>query len=163
VRRALAIVVAAVLSMLLQTTLFPALLPAAVIPNLILVLVVYLGLQQHGVAGAVGAFLLGYFLDTFSGTLLGVNAFALTAVYMAVYLVARTLWTDGGFPAMAVVFAAACLHCAAALTVTWLIEAGAPLWQHALRYGLLEASVAALVAPAVFRFVGWEQRLLGLS
>jgi rod shape-determining protein MreD len=163
VRRAIAIVVAAVISMVLQTTLFPALLPASIVPNLILVLVVYLGMQQHGVGGAIGAFLLGYFLDTFSGTLLGVNAFALTAVYMAVYLVARTLWTDGGFPAMAVVFAAACVHGAAALLITWMMESGAPLWEHALRYGLLEAGVAALVAPAVFRFVGWEQRLLGLS
>ncbi|HEV7733229.1 MAG TPA: rod shape-determining protein MreD [Candidatus Binatia bacterium] len=162
-RRALAIVVAAVLAMVLQTTVFPALLPTAVVPNLILVLVVYLGLQQHGVAGAAGAFLLGYFLDTFSGTLLGVNAFALTAVYMAVYLVARTLWTEGGFPAMAVVFAAACVHGVAAITITWLIEAGAPLWHHALRYGLLEAAVAAIVAPAVFAFVGWEQRLLGIT
>lgn len=162
-RSALAIVVAAVLAMVLQTAVFPTLFPRLPTPNLILVLVVYLGLHRHGVGGAVGAFLLGYFLDTFSGTLLGLNAFAMTVVYLTVYLVARTLWTEGGLPAMVMAFAAACVHVAAAVLITWLIEASAPVWQHALRYGLFEAGVAALAAPAVFGFVNWEHRLLGVD
>ena len=36
-------------------------------PDLVLVLCVYLGLHEHSIAGALGAFLLGYFLDSFSG------------------------------------------------------------------------------------------------
>lgn len=163
-RWTLASAAAAILAMLLQTTVLPALLPRGFVPNLLLVLVVWLGLRQRGVGGAVGAFLLGYFLDTFSGTILGLNAFAFTAVYLGVYLVGRTLWTEGGGPmAVAVVFAAALLHAAAAVSLTWLVEAGAPIWHHAWRYGLLEAGLAALVTPAVFVFLGWEQRLLGLA
>jgi hypothetical protein len=37
------------------------------------------------------------------------------------------------------------------------------VWQHALRQGLLAATAAAAVTPAVFAFVSWEQRLLGRS
>src|SRR5437870_13110894 len=90
--------------MVIQTTVFPALPRLPVAPDLILVLTVYLGLRHHGVGGAMGAFLFGYFVDTFSGTVLGANAFALTAVYGGVSLVARNLWIEGGLPAMAMVF-----------------------------------------------------------
>ena len=55
----------------------------------------------HG--GSLGAFALGYLLDTFSGTVLGVHAFAFTLVYIGVHLVARVLWTEGGVPAVLVV------------------------------------------------------------
>lgn len=161
-RRTLATLVGAVLAMLLQTTVLPAFLPRGMVPNLVLVLVVWLALRQRGAGGAVGAFLLGYFLDTFSGTILGMNAFAFTAVYVSVYLVGRTLWTEGGGPtAVAVVFGGGLMHAAAAVLITWLVEAGAPIWQHAWRYGVLEAALAALATPAVFAFLAWEQRLMG--
>jgi len=164
VRRAFAIAVAAVLAMLLQTTVFPVLVPAGLAPNLLLVLVVYLGVRRFGAWGACGAFLLGYFLDTFSGTLLGLHAFAFTTIYLGVHHVARFLWTEGGLPAVLIVFAAACAHALLALAVMSLgASGGAAMWTHALRYGLVEAAVAAAVTPGVFAFVSWEQRLLGLA
>jgi rod shape-determining protein MreD len=163
VRRAFAVIVAAVLAMLLQTTVLPAMLPRDWVPNLILVLVVWLALHQRGAGGAVGAFLLGWFLDTFSGTLLGVHAFACTVTYLAVWMVGRTLWTDRGVSAMGMVFVASGVHLVAALTIAWLVEAGAPLWHHAWRWGLAEAGLAAAAAPFVFGFLGWEQRRLGLE
>lgn len=162
-RRALAVVVAALLAMVAQATVLPALLPRPLVPNLVLVLVVWLALHQRGAGGAIGAFLLGWFLDTFSGTLLGVQAFAMSATYLAVWVVGRTLWTEQGVSAMAMVFAAAGVHVAAALTITWLVEAGGPVWHHAWRWGLVEAALAAAAAPLVFGFLAWEQRTLGIE
>src|SRR5258705_271693 len=96
-RMTIVIALAAVVAMLLQTTIGAAVAPLTeVVPNLVLVLAVYLGLRHHGVGGVVGAFLLGYFLDTFSGTLLGGHAAACTAAYVGAYLIARTLWTEAG-------------------------------------------------------------------
>jgi rod shape-determining protein MreD len=163
VRRALAVTVAAVLAMLLQTTILPDVVPAPWVPNLILVLVVWLALHQRGAGGALGAFLLGWFLDTFSGTLLGVHAFACTVTYLTVWTVGRTLWTDRGVSAMGMVFVASGVHLGAALTIAWLVEAGAPLWHHAWQWGLVEAGLAAAAAPFVFAFLAWEQRLLGIE
>src|SRR2546427_11421072 len=90
--------------MVVQTTVFPSVPRLPVVPDLILVLTVYLGLRHHGFGGALGAFLFGYFVDTFSGTVLGAHAFALTAVYAGVALVAPDLWVEGGVPATAMVF-----------------------------------------------------------
>ena len=162
-RSFVALAVAAVAAMLLQTTVFPALPLLPVTPDLVLVLAVYLGVRHHGAGGALGAFGLGYFLDTFSGTLLGLNAFALTAVYLGVHWVARHLWLERGLPLLIVVFAGALLREVAAAAFAAAVAAPGPVWQHVVRYGLVGAAAAAVVAPAVFAGVGWERRQLGLS
>src|SRR5262245_29349883 len=160
-RRAVTIAIAGILAMLLQTTVVPALVPAPLAPNLLLVLVVYLGVHQYDAWGAVGAFILGYFLDTFSGTLLGMHAFAFTAVYLGVHHVARVLWTEGGVPAALVAFAAAVANGFLVLVITTLTTSGdLAVWRHAVRYGLLEAATAAALTPLVFGVVDWEQRVL---
>jgi rod shape-determining protein MreD len=161
-RSGLAIAGAALVAMVFQTTVFPRFgFESLIVPNLVLVLVVHLGLHHHGASGAVGAFLLGYFLDTFAGTALGVHAFACTVAYGAVVLVAQTVWVGAGVPAAFLVFGAGCVHALATATVGALMEASGGLWRHALRYGVLDATAAALLSPFVFRFLAWEKRLLG--
>ena len=160
-RSFLALALAAVVAMLLQTTVFPSVLP--VVPDVILVLTVYLGIRHPGVGGACGAFFLGYFLDTFSGTILGVNAFALSAVYGAAHLVARHLWMESGLGVLAIVFVGGWVREVVEAAVVALVARRSPAWQHVLRYGLLEVGAAALLAPAVFAAVAWEKRLIGHS
>jgi rod shape-determining protein MreD len=156
-----ALAAAAVTAMLCQTTVLPSL-PLPIMPDLVLVLAVYLGVRHPGAGGAVGAFALGYFLDTFSGTLLGLNAFALTAAYAGVHLVARHLWIERGLPVVAIVFFGGLLRDVAGGVIA-LVAARTPVWQHAGGYGLAGALVASLVGPGVFAAVAWEKRLLGLA
>jgi rod shape-determining protein MreD len=164
VRVTILLAVAALVAMLVQTTLGVVLAPVTeVVPNLVLVLVVYVGLRYHGVAGVVGAFALGYFLDTFSGTVLGVQASACTAAYVVAYLIARTLWTEDGLTAMIVVFLATLVHGVVAHAVVVLVDRDWPGWLLVLRRGLVQATLTALVAPWVFRFVVWERRVLRLG
>jgi rod shape-determining protein MreD len=164
VRVTILLAVAALLAMLVQTTLGVVLAPMTeVVPNLVLVLVVYVGLRYHGVAGVVGAFALGYFLDTFSGTVLGVQASACTAAYVVAYLIARTLWTEDGLAAMVVVFLATLVHGVVAHAVVVLVDRDWPGWILVLERGLAQATLTALVTPWVFRFVVWERRVLRLG
>src|SRR2546428_7820675 len=103
-RSVVALALAAVAAMLIQTTVFPSLPGLPIVPDLILVLAVYLGVAHHTIGGAAGAFLLGYFLDTFSGTLLRQNAFALSAGYLSVHFVARPLRFEPRPPVLAAAF-----------------------------------------------------------
>jgi len=161
-RSVLAVAVAALGAMVLQTTVFPRLTPLlVVVPNLVLVLVVYVGIRHHGASGVVAAFALGYLLDTFAGTALGVHAFSCTVVYVAVVVVAQTVWVGPGLPVALLVFAAACVHGLTTALLGALFESSGGLWRHALRFGLLEALAAAVLGPAVFRFLAWEKRMLG--
>jgi rod shape-determining protein MreD len=163
-RMTLVVVGAAFVAMLLQTTVGAAVAPLTeVVPNLVLVLAVYLGLRHHGVGGVVGAFLLGYFLDTFSGTLLGVHAAACVAAYVVAYLIARTLWTEDGLPAMIVVFLAALVYVVVAHGVVVLVDRAWPGWMVVVRRGLVQATLAVVLTPWMFRLLRWERRLLRLA
>jgi rod shape-determining protein MreD len=163
-RMTLVLVGAALVAMLLQTTVAAAFTPITeVVPNLVLILAVYLGLRHHGVGGVVGAFFLGYALDTFSGTLLGVHAASCTAAYVVAYLIARTLWTEDGLPAMMVASLAALVYTVTAHGVVVLVDRAWPGWAVVVRRGLVQATLAAALTPWVFRLVRWERRLLRLT
>ena len=157
-----AIALAAACGVLLQTTLLPVLPFGGAAPDVLLVLCVYLGLYNHTVGGALGAFLLGYFLDAFSGVRLGINAFAFTLVFASVQLVARSIWVQGSLPVIVVVFVAGCVRGVVMLAILRL-AGGAPLWHHVFWYTVVESMAAALTAPAVFAAVHWEKRALGLT
>jgi rod shape-determining protein MreD len=161
VRRAIAIALAGIAAVLLQTTVLPALVPAWMAPNLLLVLVIYLGVHHCGAWGAAGAFALGYALDTFSGTVLGVHAFAFTLVYLGVHQVAGVLWTEGGVAAVLMVLLAGVAHAVMALALASLVS-GRVVWT-AWGVGMLQTVAAAVVTLPVFRLLAWEQRMIGVT
>jgi len=161
VRSFAALAATAIVAMVLQTTVFPSIPALPVVPDLMLVLAVYLGVFHRNMGGALGAFLLGYFMDAFSGVRLGVNAFAFTLVFAGVQLVARSIWVQGSVPVMAVVFVAGAVRGLVMMAILTL-AGGTPLWHDVLWYTVIEPIAAALVAPAVFAMVQWEKRALGL-
>jgi hypothetical protein len=67
----------------LQTTVQRLLPLGPIVPDLILILCVYWGLHHPTVGAAVGSFLLGYSVDIISSRLLGINAFAMSLVFIA--------------------------------------------------------------------------------
>ena len=156
------VLVAAVVGLLFQTTLFHFLPFVHVIPDLMLILCVYLGLHQHSFAGSTGAFLLGYFTDSVSGSAVGLHAFALSLVFFIVYLVSRRLWMDNVIANVAMVFVAALLK---TVVVAGLLSfIGAPVsWATFLSGMWLEALVAALFTPIVFRLLDGSRHVWGLD
>src|SRR6266446_9792733 len=78
--------------LLLQTTLLHLLPGGPIAPDLILVLCVYWGLYHPTVGAALGSFLLGYSVDVVSSPILGLNAFAMSLVFLIVYLSSRSIW-----------------------------------------------------------------------
>ena len=63
------------LFLLLQSTVIPWLLPAYLKPDLLLILLIYLGLNENFRSGAFLAYLLGCLLDVFAGHYLGLYGF----------------------------------------------------------------------------------------
>ena len=72
------------LFMLLQAGLLPHLLPFGFTPDLVLILIVYLGLNEDYLRGSFLAYLLGCLQDVFAGTGLGLYGMALLATFLAV-------------------------------------------------------------------------------
>jgi len=159
----LLVMIAAVFGILLQTTLFHLLPLGPMIPDLVVILCVYLALHEHTVAGALGAFLLGYFSDNFSGNVLGLHAFSMSLVFVLVYLMARRLWMDNVVANVAVVFAASLVKAMAiALLLAFYLSADYP-WRQFLTTVWIEAALVAMISPLVFSLLDGGRRMWGLD
>ena len=75
------VLVTACLCLFLQSAVFGTFLPRWMIPNLCMVLVVYLGIFEVSPLGAVLSFLVGLFVDFSSGQLIGPWSGAFSAVF----------------------------------------------------------------------------------
>lgn len=156
-RFSLLIFLIGLLMVLLQTT-FLQLFP--VVPDLVLILCVYWGLHQPTAGAVLGSFALGYSLDVVSSPILGLNAFAMSVVFLAVYLSSRSIWLHSHVASTFVVLLAALVK-GAALVVAWAIFLTTEgFWIGAVRYIIMEALVAAVIAPLVFALLRRGQSYL---
>jgi rod shape-determining protein MreD len=137
--------------LLVQTTLFHAL-PFGFhpSPDILVVVCVFLGLHRQTVGGALGAFALGYLQDAVSGNPAGLNAFGMVVVFVLVYLTCRRLWVDNVVSKVVLVFLASCVKAAAVLTVSALFGAFDGKWGPTFSSVLLNAVIAAVIAPPLF-------------
>lgn len=137
--------------LLVQTTLFHAL-PFGIhpSPDIVVIIGVFLGLHRHTVGGAVAAFVLGYLQDAVSGDTTGLNAFGMVVVYLLVYLTCRSLWVDNAVSKVVLVFLASCVKVVAVLLLSALFGAFDGEWAPVLSGMLVNAALAAVLAPPVF-------------
>ena len=143
-------VLAAIFVLLLQTTLLHLLPISPVVPDLTLVLCVYLGLYHPTVGAALGAFLLGYSIDIVSSRIIGLNAFAMSLVFLTVYLSSRAIWLQNPLVSSLVVLLASLVKGAALVLVSAIFVSIEGFWIGAGWYIIREALLAALLAPVVF-------------
>ena len=160
-RLSLLFIVAGFLVVLLQTTVLHLLPLGRFVPDLALVLCVYLGLNHPTVGAVVGTFALGYSVDVFSaGGVLGLNAFAFSLVFLAVYLSSRAIWVHSPLSSAPVVFFAAWIKVAALQALWTLFLAMEGLGAGALKYTLVDAILAAVLAPGIFSLLKRGQNYL---
>ncbi len=90
---------------LLQSSVFPVVLPPGFRPNLILILILYLGLSENFPRAVLVALLLGGIQDSFSGTSLGLYVSVDLAILLLVRLLSGRL--NGESPALLLLLIAA--------------------------------------------------------
>lgn len=107
------------LALLLQTVLLPPLFPTTIKPDLLLLLVIWLGLREPPWQGGVLVYLLGWLYDAHAGIFPGLHGFVLLAVFLAVCGMATRLNTES-------------------LPLLWCLVAGGTLLQGVLTVFALE-------------------------
>jgi rod shape-determining protein MreD len=150
------------IAVLLQTTLFHLFPVPGMVPDLMVVLTVYLAIRLPALAGAVGAFLLGYALDTFSGKYMGLNAFSLSLIFLLIHSTSRWMWTDNPFSASVAVFLSSWVRAASLVALLALFRPEEGRGLVLLEFVLFESLLAALVAPWIFSGLDRIRILFGL-
>ena len=139
-------------ALLLQMTVLPRYLQDPFQPNLIIILVVYLGLKlPHRLAG-LAAFSLGIVQDSFSGIYLGLHAFSYLCLYTLLSEVSDRLYTDNRALLVLVVFLATIVCALLNLLMLVIFSVSRGVYASLLPALIPQALVNALVASLFFNF-----------
>ena len=82
------------IAVVLQTVLLPLVLQGYYKPDLLLILVIYLGLHEEPRSGCLLAYLLGWCYDGVAGTFPGLNGFVLLGIFLAVRVIVTRVNTE---------------------------------------------------------------------
>ena len=141
-------------ALILQVTLLPAYLDDPFKPNLLLIMVVYLGFQGSMQGGSITSFFLGLLQDTFSGIYLGLHGFSYLFIFILLNKVANRFYTDNSFLLILGAFLATILNGLLNLLLLMMFSAAEgfylPLFAGLLPQGIMNALMASLlltVAP----------------
>ena len=137
-------------ALLLQMTLLPEYLLDPFQPNLILILVVYLGLKLPHHSSALAVIALGVIQDSFSGIYLGLHAFSYLCIYTLLSQLADRLYTDNRALFVLVVFLATLLEALLNLALLLIFSVSNGLYASLLPALIPQALVNALIASLVF-------------
>ncbi len=149
----------AVAALLIQTTVLPQALLGAASPDLLLIVCVYLALRRHSVGGALGAFGLGYLQGAFWGSVIGLNAFGMSLVFIVIYLTSQRLWVENTVSRVVAVFLASLVKTSAILALVAVFMSVEGLGGTILSYLFRDALLAATLSPAVFAVLSRTQLL----
>ncbi|MCC6873551.1 MAG: rod shape-determining protein MreD [Sandaracinaceae bacterium] len=120
-------------------------------PNLLLPIVIYLGVSHDAqlVRGAAIAFVLGYLLDLFSGSPMGLQTFVLVASFLVARGTGLNLFGRGAFFQIALMFAFSLIAGVAILSLASIFEAQPPPFPLDAVFGTIFSLVAGSIVTAI--------------
>ncbi len=118
-------------------------------PNLIIILVVYLGLKLPHRFSGVAVLFLGLLQDSFSGIYLGLHAFSYLCIYTLLSELADRLYTDNRVLFVLIVFVATFMSALLNLLMLLVFSVSNGLYASLLPALLPQALINALVASLV--------------
>lgn len=136
--------------LLLQTTLLPAYLADPFQPNLLIIMVVYLGLKLPHRLGPFAALSLGLLQDCYSGLCLGLHAFSYLCLYIFLAEVSDRLFTDNRLLLVLVVFLATVMGALLNLVMLMVFSVSQGIYASVLPALIPQALVNALAASIFF-------------
>ncbi len=146
----------------IQTTAARWLPLSALVPDFVLILAVDLGLRHRRALALVIAFAMGYAMDAFSGSQLGVNTFVVTLVFLMAYEVGAHTTAGGAQAGAVLAFMAVLIQNLGGFVISTQFRALHQLGI-LLPGALLQGALTALVAPPVFALVERMRQAVGLS
>ena len=142
------------LCMLFQTALFPRLFPVYLKPDLLLILVVYLGVNEEYGSGGLLAYLFGCLLDVFAGSYVGMYGLSFLVLFFTVRGTVSYFNSENPLLLLFLVFCGTLLEAAMLILLGFLAQVG-ELWIIVVRWIvpqlLLNITIAYLLLAVITR------------
>ena len=136
-----------------QSSVISGILPTAVVPDILVVLIVYISLKYRSVRGLFGVYCLGLLADLASGVYLGPNAAGAVVVFACSGILANRVYAERVF---AIVFISlVCSICKSLTVVGLILTYTESMWEITplLKTIVFEALATACVAPIVVKIL----------
>lgn len=147
--------------LILQTTLLAAPLGGWWRPDLVLVMVGYLGLHWGSLRGVLLAFLLGYAMDLLSGSMFGLHIFTRLVDFGAAYLIGQRFYRHSPVYDLKLCMVLALLDGAVTALFIQAAGAGAPAAGVAVLLLIPQVLLAGIFCPPVFMVLERAEWALG--
>ena len=141
----------ALLCMLFQTAFFPRIFPVYLKPDLLLILVVYLGVNEKYGSGGLLAYIFGCLLDVFAGSYMGMYGMTFLVLFFSVRSAVSYFNSESSLLLLFMVFCGTLLEAALLILLGSLAQAG-DLWLVILQWIVPQVIVNVLIAY-LFLFV----------
>ncbi|NIQ95783.1 MAG: rod shape-determining protein MreD [Desulfuromonadales bacterium] len=149
------------LFMLLQTTIIPWVVPALFKPDLLLILVIYIGLGEPLLRGAALTYLLGMLHDVFAGSYLGLYGLVFLVLFLAARGAMRWFDTENSPLLLAMVFFGTLLKGGLVIFVLGLFADAGQVWPLVLKNLPTQAFASLVAAMLILSGLSRLQRMLG--
>lgn len=158
--RSLAILLCAFFLSILQST-FAHLVPYdALVPNLTFPIILYISLHEYNTAhGVLLSFGIGYLMDAFAGSPMGLHTFVMVAIFLISRIAALKLFLQGWLFEIILAFIFAMLSSLLVLTIRALFDEDISSLLIHLKIVTSRAGASALMAPAIFRIMGRIEKM----
>lgn len=136
------------MALVLQTVGLPLLLPNAFKPDLLLLLVIYLGLHEKIWSGGILVYALGRGYDVFAGSFPGLHGFVLLGIFLAVRAIVSRVNAESSLLLLVLVFFGTVLHAGLSVFALEFFIADQRFWPQilqALPFQILSNLLAALL------------------
>ena len=146
-RRSLLVLVLGLIAIFIQGTVLRAISPAWVVPNLLVIIVVFLGFYEASVRGATLAFILGLELDFANGLLVGPWAGAFVVSFGILASLSQRIFVESPLAAIIAVFACSIVSAIVYFTLVYEFH---PAVTVIVPFSVAEAALNAVLAPFIF-------------
>ncbi len=146
------------IAIILQTVLLPLVLPGNSKPDLILVLVIYLGLHEGPWRGGLLVYLLGWSYDGMAGTFPGLNGFVLLGIFLAVHGIVTRVNTESSPLLLVLVAVGTVLQTAMVAFALDFFNEATRIWPEMALQLPLQLLLNFLAALVLLRVTVWLQR-----
>ena len=145
-------------ALLIQVTILPAYIADPFKPNLLIVVIAYLGLRDGGWPGALMAFFLGLTEDCVSGLYLGLSGFTFLSIHLLIRRIAARLYADSLYIIVFVVFFATIFNGLAHMILLFIFSAAEGIYATIIAGLVPQALVNALAASLLFSVPSFKAR-----
>lgn len=143
------------LSLVIQTTIVTNLPHQLAKPDLLLILTVYFGLYSTPLAGAILAFLSGYMMDIFSGSIFGVQTFSKTAIFFLTILIKDRFYVESPLFQAGTIFLFSIIEGFIIISILGMVSPIVNLLHPFFLFIIPQSLITGLVGPFFIALIKW--------